>query len=429
LVINEFMSDRGALKQGLLTQSLAPLRRRAFRLLWIGQTVSSGGNALILVGLSFAILHIGGGAVDIGAVAAVQTIARLVFILIGGVWADRLRRHFVMLTADVLRAAVEAVLAVLLLTGHCRVWEIGVGAAIFGAATAFFGPASTGLVPETVPAEQLQHANSLISLSENSLQVVGPAVSGVLIVVFGPGLVFALDAVTFAVSAVSLGLLKLPPRVLPERTSFRSDLARGWHELTVRPWLWLNLCAHACYNLAVPAYLVLGPVIALRQLGGASAWGVITAAWGVGAVAGGFIGMRVAPVRPLVVANVGGVLGVLQLLSLAFFPTTWVICVASAVSGAGLIVLNIFFVATLQQLIPDETRSRVDSYDWLISLVAAPVGFALVGLIAEHIGDTATLTASAAILGIPCALVMLVPGVRNVRRSPKVTRNDATSAI
>ncbi len=109
--------------------------------------MSSGGDALVQVAFAFAVLHIGGNAVDIGTIAAIGTVTRVALILVGGVWADRLKRQFVMLTSDALRAVVQAVLAALLISGHARVWELAVGTAIFGAAPAFFGPASTGLDP------------------------------------------------------------------------------------------------------------------------------------------------------------------------------------------------------------------------------------------------------------------------------------------
>jgi len=396
---------------------LAPLARRAFRLLWIGQTVSSAGDALVQVAFVFAVLHVGGDAIDIGTIAAIGTVTRVALILIGGVWADRLKRQFVMLTSDAARAAMQATLAVLLITGHARIWELGLGTAVFGAADAFFGPASAGLIPETVPPEELQRANSLMTIPASLLQIGGPAVAGVLVAAFQPGLVFAVDAVSFAISAVSLGLLRLPARSMPARGSFRADLAAGWHQLAIRPWYWINLCAHACYNFAVPAGLVLGPVIAARQLGGASAWGAISASFGAGAVVGGVIGLRLKPRRPLVVANLAGVTGGLPALALAGPLPTWAICVASALAAAGLLVLNSVWAATMQQLIPDEVRSRVDSYDWLISLVAMPAGFALAGPLARVIGDAATLTGAAVLVSVPVGLIVLVPGIRAVRRT------------
>jgi hypothetical protein len=111
----------------------------------------------------------------------------------------------------------------------------------------------------------------------------------VLIAVFGPGWLFAADAASFLVSLTCLSLLRVPPRPLPPSGSFVADLAEGWHELAARPWYWINLFAHACGNFAIPALFVLGPVIAARSLGGATAWGALSASWGVGAVAGGIV--------------------------------------------------------------------------------------------------------------------------------------------
>src|ERR1700689_4096004 len=392
--------------------------------MWLGSTPPSLGDAVVQIALVFAVLHIGGTATDIGLIAALQTVARVVFLLAGGVWADRLRRQYVMMAADALRGAVEAVLAVLLLTGRAHVWEIAVGAVLYGIGASFFGPASTGLTPETVPADQLQQANSLLDLPQSVFSVGGPALGGGLIAVFGTGWLFAFDAGTFVVSVVSLAMLRLPPRSMAPPGSFLADLAEGWHELAVRPWYWINLIAHACWNFSMPALLVLGPVIAARSLGGATAWGVISAAWGVGAVAAGLFGragglfvLRVKPRRPLVVGNLLLVLGALPLLALALSRSVPLICVANALSGFGLVSLNGLWTPTIQVLIPENVRSRVDSYDWLVSLVIMPVGFAVAGPLGASIGFTPTLVAAAIVLSVPCALGVLVPGIRGVHRT------------
>jgi len=306
---------------------------------------------------------------------------------------------------------------VLLLTGHAHVWEIAVGAVLYGIGASFFGPASTGLTPETVPADQLQQANSLLNLPQSFFSVGGPAIGGVLIAVFGTGWLFAFDAATFAVSVLSLALLRVPARTLPPPGSFVADLAAGWHELAIRPWYWINLIAHACWNFAIPALLVLGPVIAARSLGGASAYGLISGSFGVGAVVAGIFVLRVKPRRPLVVGNLLLTLGALPLLALAFTRSVPLICVANAVNGFGLVSLNGLWSPTMQVLIPEQVRSRVDSYDWLVSLVIMPVGYAVAGPLAASIGFTATLVAAAIVLAVPCALVVLVPGVRGVHRN------------
>jgi MFS family permease len=409
--------DDGRRPRSRFAQALAPLALRSYRLLWLGSTTSSLGDAVVQIALVFAVLHIGGNATDIGVIEALQTVARVVFLLAGGVWADRLRRQFVMLGADVLRGGVEAALAVLLLTGHARVWEIALGAVLYGIGASFFGPASTGLTPEIVPAEQLQQANSLLDLPQSFFSVGGPAVGGVLIAVFGPGWLFAFDAATFAVSVISLALLRLPPRSLPKAGSFLADLAEGWHELAIRPWYWINLLAHACWNFAVPALLVLGPVISARSLGGATAWGLISASFGVGAVFAGLFVLRVKPRRPLVVGNLLLTLGALPLLALALSRSVPLICVANALSGFGLVSLNGLWTPTMQVLIPENVRSRVDSYDWIVSLVIMPVGYAIAGPLASSVGFTSTLVAAAIVISVPCGLVVLVPGVRGVHRN------------
>ena len=398
--------------------SLAPLANRAYRLLWIGQTVSSAGDALTQLATVFAILRIGGSVADIGYVIAIGTFTRVAFLLVGGVWADRLPRQFVMLSSDALRAAVQAVLAVLLFTGHATVWELGAGAAVLGAAQAFFGPASTGLLPELIPANQLQQGNTLMSSAASFCSVGGPAAAGVLVAVFGPGLVFAVDAASFAVSTGMLALLRLAPRTRPARNSFRADLTAGWHEMAIRPWYWLSLIAHALANFAVPAYFVLGPVIAARSLGGASAWGAICASWAAGAVLGGIVALRAAPKRPLIAANLALALPILPLLALVSPLATWQVSVAAALSGGGMVFVNSVWEATMQQLIPAAVLSRVDSYDWLISLVVMPIGYVAVGPLSLHAGDTAVLIGAAILLGVTCGLTVLIPGVRAIRRTP-----------
>ena len=370
------------------------------------------------IGLIFAILHVGGTASDIGTVLALQTVARVAFLLAGGVWADRLRRQRVMLAADGVRGAVQAALAALLLSGHAQLWELAAGGALYGAATSFFNPASTALVPETVPAEELQQANSLLGLPASFFSVAGPAVGGAGISVFGPGSLFAADAASFLVSLVCLALLRVPPRPVPAARSFLADLAEGWHELAIRPWYWVSLLAHACGNFAVPALFVLGPVIAARSLGGAPAWGALSASWGAGAVVGGIVGLRVRPRRPLVAADLLMAGISLPLLALAFSRSVVLIAAAEAVFGFTMIMGNNVWFTAMQVLIPDKVRARVSAYDWFVSLVIMPVGWVTMGPLSSSIGFTPTLAAAAALGSIPCVIVMILPQVTGVRRTP-----------
>jgi MFS family permease len=386
--------------------------------MWAGSATSALGDALVQVALIFAILHIGGSASAIGVVLAIKTVAQVAFLLIGGVWADRLRRQYVMLTADGVRGVVQATLAALLLSGHARVWELAAGGALYGAATSFFNPASTALVPETVPADELQQANSLLGLPQGFFSVAGPAASGVVIAVFGPGWLFAADAASFFASLACLARLRMPSRPVPAPRPFLADLAEGWHELAIRPWYWINLLAHACGNFVVPALFVLGPVIAARSLGGAAAWGVISAAWGLGAVAGGLAGLRIKPRRPLVATDLLMAGIALPLLALALSRSVVLIAAAEAVFGFTMIMGNSVWFTAMQVLIPDKVRARVGAYDWFVSLVIMPVGWVVMGPLSSSIGLLPTLVAAAALGSVPCVLVVLAPRVRGVRRTP-----------
>lgn len=408
----------GGNNRKLLAEALSPFSGRSFRLLWTGQSVSAAGNTLASVALVFAVLDIGGSAADIGLVIAAQSVAKVVFILAGGVWADRLPRQAIMLTCDLTRAGVQTALAALLFSGRAEIWHLACGAVLFGIAQAFFGPASTGLLPETVAKEELQQSNALMSFSGSVFSVVGPALAGVVIAGFGPGVVFVVDAATFLVSAASLYLLKLAPRLVSTSTSFWGDLSTGWREMAIRPWYWVNLIAHSLWNFAVAAFFVLGPVIAAERLGGASSWGLISSGSAAGAVIGGIVSLRLKPKRPLIAGNFALLLTALPLIALAPPLTTWVVVAAAVLSGVGLTFLNSVWNATMQELIPDEVRSRVDSYDWLLSMVVAPLGMAMAGPLADRVGTGQTLVGAALLIVVPCALTALVPTIRAVRRAP-----------
>ncbi len=272
---------------------------------------------------------------------------------------------------------------------------------------------------QTVSADRLQQANALIGLSRSTTSVAGPALSGILVALIGPGWVFAIDAATYAISAVSLAMLRVPPRPAKAGTSFWSELAEGWRAVSSRRWYLINLCSHALWNFAIAAFFVLGPIVAKEHLGGASAWGLISAALGGGSVVGGLIALRVTPRRPLVVANLALTLTALQILALVP-PLPTVAIMATCVVGFGaLTFLNEVWFATIPQLIPADVLARANSFDWVLSLIAMPAGFAICGPVADHIGIPATLIAAAVILALPSFLIVLHPGVRAVRRTPE----------
>ena len=282
-----------------LTGRLGALQEKQFRLLWAGQAVSAFGDGLYPVALAFAVVELTGSAADLGLVFMAVLIPRVVLVLGGGVWADRLPRQRVMLGADVLRCAMQALTAVFLFSGHDELWPLLVLSALYGAGDAFFQPAITGLVPETVQPSRIQQANALLGLTRNSFFLAGPVVAGIVVASAGPAWAFAVDAASFAVSAAFLALMRLPRGPRADRKPFVAELRAGWREVTSRTWVWTSIVYFAIWNLALAPMFVLGPFVAKESLGGASSWGLIVTCAGVGSLVGAAAALRLKPRRPL----------------------------------------------------------------------------------------------------------------------------------
>jgi MFS family permease len=393
---------------------LGALQESQFRLLWLGRVSSCAGDSLIGVALAFAVLEVSGSATALGLVLALFTLSRVALTLVGGVFADRLPRREVMLVCDGVRAIVEAFTAAMLLTGQMTLGMFCVTISIFGAASAFFGPASTGLVPQTVSPERLQEANALLGMSQSMTNVFGPVLSGLLVAGVGTGWVFAVDAGSFVASAIFLLRLKLPAHERPPAQHFLTDLAKGLHEVRIRAWVWTSMVAFSITNLCFAAFLVLGPVVARNEFGGARQWGVIATGGAIGAVLGGAWALRVRPGRPLFAGFAAWTLLALPLLALAPPLPALVVAVSYGVGLAGISFGNALWQTTLQARIPRDVLSRVSSYDWLTSFVFMPIGFVAFGPIAKEIGIGKTLLIAGATLAVANLIVALLPPVRAI---------------
>jgi MFS family permease len=395
---------------------LGALEEREFRLLWLSRVVSDFGDRFALIGLAFAVLDIKASAATLGYVFAARTISNLVFLQAAGVWADRLPRQLVMLASDVGRGSAQGGLAVLLLTGRAEVWHLIVLAAVYGSAEAFFGPASQGLVPQTVRPERLQQANALMSLSRNVTGIAGPAAAGVVIALSNTGWAIAVDAATFAVSATFLSAMR-PAFTKPARQRFMTELREGWSEFTRQTWIWVSVIHFALFHFtALASFFVLGPVIAKEELGGASAYATIMVGAGIGSVIGSLLAMRFRPERQLVVCFVMTALWSVQLVGFALGLPVPVIAGFALVGAMAMNFGAAFWFTALQEHVPAHARSRVSSYDWLGSWLFLPLGYVLVGPIAEAIGYEATLLIAAGWTVFSSLAILAIPSVRNLRR-------------
>jgi MFS family permease len=395
-------------------ENLRVLGRRDFRLLFLGQGVSVLGDRMVVVALAFAVLELGGSASDVGLVLGFGWAPLVVTVLAGGVVADRTSRRGVMLTADLVRVVSQGLMAALLVTGAAEIWMLGALAGITGAATGFFNPASTGLLPEVVPDEELQPANALRSTAVSASEILGPLLAGVLVAVVGAGWAIAADAATFAASAVCLALLRPPARTEREPASFLSEMREGWVEFRSRRWVWSFVGYFAIGNLVWGAWSVLGPVLAERDLGGAAIWGTVLGAVGVGALAGSLVATQIRPRRPLLLVTLMDGLFGLPLVFLAAAAPVPLLACAAFLSGFGLMLGMSVWESTLQRHIPSGSLSRVAAYDWFGSYVFYPLGLALWGSVAAAIGIHTALWVASGMYAACVAALLAVPEVRTL---------------
>jgi len=379
--------------------SFRVLGRPAFRYLWLAQTSSVLGDRLVLVALALFVTDLTGSASDVGLVLAAGTVPFVAFLLVGGVWADRLPRARLMMATDLVRAGLHALLAVLIFTGAVEVWHLVIIEALFGTAEAFFRPAATGLLPRTVPPEEIQEAQALTNMANNVAELTGPALATALVLGVGAGWAFAFDAVTFLVSAwFLLRVREVDAAPAPaERSTVLADLAEGFGHVRSRPWVWVTV---AVFAVAVPLgyapLFVLGPAVADGTYDSVALFGIVTTLLGVGALTGGLLGLRWRPRHPLRAGFVAILAWPVLLVAFGAGGPVALVLVLAAATGMGFALFDVWWNTAMAERIPPHALSRVSSYDWMGSLVLLPVGYLVAGPVAEATSPGLVLAAGGA---------------------------------
>jgi len=390
---------------------------RNFALLFAARAISYFGTYLAPIAVAFAVLELTGSATDTGIAFACWTVAQVSTLLVGGVVADRLPRRLVMVSSDLANVCVRTTMGALLLSGTAQVWHLFVLQALGGAATAFYSPASSGLVPELVEPAKLQRANALMGIARFLSFPLGAAAGGALVATIGTGTALLVDAGTYAASALLLFGIRLPVRIRAAATpNFLAELRDGWRAWTEHTWVWvLNVWIAAYFLITYAPFFVLGPYIAKHDLGGAGAWGTVVSGEGIGALAGAFVGLRVKPGRPWVVVGAIFALTSVQSLLLAAHASFLLIAAAAVIAGFSFSLGSIIFETGVQRAIAPEKLSRVSAYSWMCAMVFLPLGYALAGPIAAAVGMSAYLVFGAVWIVVTTAVVFAVPAVRNYR--------------
>jgi MFS family permease len=394
------------------------LASRDFRLLFVGQSLSQLGDTAATIAVAFAVLGITGSATALGIVLAARYVPLAGFLLVGGVAGDRANRRRLMLASDVARALTQALLAALLLSGHAAVWQIAVLQAVYGTAEAFFSPSLSGLVPELVARDQLQEANALLRSTASVSLIAGPVLGGLLVAAMGAEGAIVADAASFAVSAILLAQLvswQTVERAAPRAGKFSADLRAGWHEVRARRWLTCSMGNAALFNaISIPAVVVLGPALARSELGGASAWSVLVAAFGAGSLAGSVASLRVKIVRPAAAAALLLALAATQPAALASGLGVLLIALLSFAGGAAAAMAAVAWASMVQQHVPGSALSRVNSIDDFATFLLMPVGYVIAGPLANALGLHMAMALLTAVPVLASLLTLSAPSVRGL---------------
>jgi len=371
-----------------LREDFDVLRRRDFRILLGDRLLAPLAFAFSLVGASFAVLDATGSTADLSYVLAAQLAPSVVFMLFGGVAADRFRPQSVIIAANLLVALGEGVFGVLTLFHAASLPLMLVLEFVTGTGVALFWPASTALLPKIVPSEQLQSANALSRLVMNGAQMGGAAVAGVTVAAVGPG---------WALSACGVGMLGTVPLLASLRAQANArpqdapgiwhELKEGWHEFRSLRWVWVTVLEYLVINACWYGGLyVLGPAVAQQHLGGPAAWGWLNAAFSVGLIVGGVAALRYLPKRPmLAVAGLPVSFG-LSCLAIGQLWPMWALLATWAFAGVCTEFLVVSWNVSLARFVRPDRLARVSAYDGLGSTLAMPIGALAAGPLAARLG-------------------------------------------
>jgi len=413
---------------------------RDFRLLWLSQSASVIGDNIVLVAIALFVIQRTGSATDLGLIFGAQALALVSFLLIGGVWADRIPRHRVMISTDLARFALHALLAVLIFTGEVRVWQIVVIEMLFGTGEAFFRPAAAGLLPQTVAEADIQPATAATTMSRNVAEFAGPALATALVLGAGAGWAFALDSATFLVSAALLAGVRgrrreVSEHVAPAReTTLWNDIRAGFREVRARAWVWCTLLAFcvALFCCLAPLF-VLGPIIAREQYGEIGVYGVVTAALGLGTIIGSLAGLAWRPRYPIRWAMLMIMLWPAATILYAAGATLVLVIPATVIAGAGIALFDVWWLTALAERFPADMLSRVTSYDWMVSLALLPLGYVLAGPLAAQLGSVNLLLGGSVLATIALAAALLPRETRMLERlaadTPPAVSDDQLSRL
>lgn len=397
---------------------LGALHNPGFRWFFLARAITLITGSMSSIALAFAVLEIDNHPESLSYVLTAFTVANVVFVLFGGVVADRLPRALVIQACYVLDILSIGTIAVLLFTGTATIPVMVALAAVNGASTAFVLPAMQGIIPQLATPEHLQQANAMLSFVRSAVVIGGPVIAGILVTTVGPAWAMVVQVAGWLVAIPVLAMVKLPPPAGAGEFSLFADLRTGWGEFWSRSWLWTIVLAFMIMNaIHVGAWGVVGPYIAKNdERLGIAGWGWVVSAEGVGVLLMTMVLMWFPLRRPLRYGMLGMALFAIPLTMLGVHPVVVLVAIAAFLAGAGAEVFHTGWNLAMMENIPGDKLSRVSSYDMLGSFVVMPIGTLVYGWLITRADPALVLTVSAILYAVIALTTLFVPSVWRMGR-------------
>jgi MFS family permease len=390
---------------------------KGFSSLAISRFISNVGNGVSPIALAYGVLSLPNATGrDLSIVMAARFVPLLAFMLFGGVIADRFQRNRLVGGSDMLGSFLAAVSAISLIAGFSSTWLLALMGGLFGILNAIWWPAMSGVLPEILPKEKLQEGNAVIGLLTNFGYIIGTLGGGILVSSVGAGWGLLVDAISFFIAGVIVWNLPILGKLKEKSPGIIHDLVVGWKEFISRSWVVAMVLTFALINMAFESMLsVLGPLNFSDPTTGPKQWSYNLAGLSVGMLLGGIWVLKIKIARPLYLAMVLIALSAVWDYALAFDLPMAFSVLAAVFSGISLEIFMVTWNTSLQSHVPEESYSRVSSYDTLGSFGIAPLGIVIAGPLAMHFGVNTILFITGTTTLIASIASLLVPSVRNLR--------------
>lgn len=401
-----------------MSRGLTAMKDRNFRWFFLARAITMITGSMSSIALAFAVLEIDNDARSLSFVLAAFTVSNIVFLLFGGVVADRLPRALIIQTCYVIDILSIGAMAALLFAGTATIPLLVVLSVVNGASSAFVLPAMQGIIPQLTTPENLQQANAMLSFVRSAVTIGGPVIAGILVATAGPAWAMIVQALGWLVAIPVLALVKLPPPGHAGGTTMFHDLRVGWHEFWGRSWLWTVVLAFMVMNaIHVGAWGVVGPYIAKNNdLLGIAGWGWVVSAEGVGVLLMTLVLLWFPLKRPLRYGMIGMAAFAIPVTVLGLHPAVVLLAIAAFIAGAGAEVFSTGWNLAMMENVPGDKLSRVYSYDMLGSWVVMPIGTLLFGWLITQADAATVLVASGVVYAVVALLTLFVPSVWRMGR-------------